>query len=51
MADYKNKPRQKKFKSTFKHKGSYFDEIVAPYSLHPSPHEYKTLTNGFFGDP
>ena len=49
-ADYKNKPHQKKFKPTVKHKPCFMDKQVEPYVENPSPDKYKTITNreGFF---
>ena len=44
-ADYKNKPPQRKFKVTVKHKPCYLDEQVSPFKPNPSPDKYKTITN------
>ena len=40
--DYKNKPKQKKFKANCKHKPCFMDEQIKPFVANPSPDKYKT---------
>ena len=44
--DYKNKPKQKKFKVECNHKPCFMDEQIKPFVPNPSPDKYK-MKEGF----
>ena len=48
-SDYKNKPKQKKFKPNCKHKPCFMDEHIKPFVPNPSPDKYK-MKEGFVMD-